>query len=57
MTLYDAADQLIRPLSAGSRCSPWAHRTAYACWTMEWLEHVELVAAHYGIRRAAPLVF
>jgi len=34
---------------------PWAHRTAYACWTMERLEHVELVAARYGIRIAAPL--
>ena len=55
MTFYVAAEQPVRPLSAVSRRPPWAHRTAYACWTMERLEHVELVAARYGIRRAASL--
>jgi len=55
MTLYAAAEQHVRPLSALSRRLPWAHRTPYAYWTMERLEHVELVAARYGIRRAAPL--
>ena len=56
MTLYDAARQHVRPLSAVSSCPPWAHRTTYVCWTMELLEHEELVAARYGIRRATPLV-
>ena len=50
MTRYVAARQPVRPLSAASRCPPWAHRTAYACWTVERLEHEELVAARYGIR-------
>jgi hypothetical protein len=54
MTHDDAAERHERPLSAASRRSTWAHRTAYACWTIERLEHVELVAARYGIRRAAP---
>ena len=55
MTLYAAGRQHVRPLSAVSRRPPWAHRTTYACWRMELLEHLELVAARYGIRRAAPL--
>jgi hypothetical protein len=50
MTHYAAAEQPERPMSAASRRSPWAHRTASACWTKERLEHVELVAARYGIR-------
>jgi hypothetical protein len=51
MTHYAAAEQPERPLSAASRRPPWAHRTTtYACWTIERLEHVELVAARYGIR-------
>ena len=54
MTRYAMAEQPERPLSATSRRSPWAHRAAYACWTMERLEHVELVAARDSIRRAAP---
>ena len=41
-------------MPAASRRSPWAHRTDYARWTMERLEHLELVAARYSIRRAAP---
>ncbi len=56
MTHYASAEHNVRPLSAASRRSPWAHRRVYACWTMGRLEHVELVAARYGIRRAAPLV-
>ena len=56
MTHYAAEEQHVRPMSAASRRSPWARRTSYACWTMERLEHVELEAARYGIRRAAPLV-
>ena len=55
MTLYAAARQHVRPMSAVSRCSPWAHRSAYAGWIVEMLEHVKLVAARYSIRRAAPL--
>ena len=50
MTHYAAAEQPVRPMSAASRRSPWAHRTTYACWTTERLEHVELVAARYSIR-------
>ena len=54
MTHKAAAEQPTRPLSAASRRSSWAHRTPYACWTIERLEHVELVAAPYSIRGAAP---
>ena len=55
MTHYVAAEQPKLPLSAPSWRSPWAYRTSYACWSIKRLEHVELVAARYGIRRAAPL--
>jgi len=50
MTHYAATKQPEQPVPATSRRSPWAHRITYACWTIERLEHVELVAARYGIR-------
>jgi hypothetical protein len=53
MTHYTTAKRPVRPLSAASRRFPWTNRAACACWTIERLEHVELVAARYGIRRAA----
>ena len=54
--MYVAAEKPERPLPAAFSHPPWAHRTTCACWTMERLEHVELVAARDSIRERPLLV-